>query len=203
MFGRLRHEEDKFSGFDHQSIISFGIGHVFIKGMKHNLGASAGVGYKDLEDVQEAVFDGELKYAYKISETSEFNQNFFVESGSSNTCSKSETFLKLLVVGNLGAKFGYEVKHNTDVPVGSEKTDTITTVRWCILFSERLEVSAMAFYCNEWFYFKGALIRFRHCSKNNYKKLIHQLILKFTSGDAPFLMSSATEKSSLCLLFMM
>jgi len=132
-FGRLRHEEDKFSGFDHQSVISFGVGHMFIENEKHSLQASAGVGYKDLEDdlgsdTQESVFDGEFKYAYAISKTSAFNQNIFVESGESNTYSKSETFLKLVVVGNLGAKIGYEVKHNSDVPVGTEKTDKKTTV---------------------------------------------------------------------------
>ena len=36
--------------------------------------------------------------------------------------------LKLVVVGNLAAKFGYEVKRNSDVPVGTDKTDTMTTV---------------------------------------------------------------------------
>ncbi|MFK5894512.1 MAG: DUF481 domain-containing protein [Pseudomonadota bacterium] len=132
-YGKLRHEKDKFSGFDHQSVISFGAGHVFLNGGKHNIEASAGVGYRDSEtdvgiDQQEAVFDGELKYAYKISETSEFNQNILVESGDSNTYTKSETFLKLVIVGNLGAKFSYEVKNNSDVPVGTDKTDTITSV---------------------------------------------------------------------------
>jgi len=132
-YGKLRHEQDKFSGFDHQSIISFGAGHVFIDGGKNYLEASAGVGYRDLETdegvkEQEAVLDGEIKYAYKISETSEFNQNLFVESGSSNTYTKSETFLKLVIVGNLGAKFSYEIKNNSDAPVGTKNTDTITTV---------------------------------------------------------------------------
>ena len=132
-YGKIRHEEDQFSGFDHQTVLSAGAGHVFLSGGKHYIEASAGAGYRDLEDdngveEQEAVFDGEFKYAYKISETSEFNQNFLVESGSSNTYSKSETFLKLVVVGNLGAKFAYEIKNNSDVPQGLEKTDTVTTV---------------------------------------------------------------------------
>ena len=132
VFGRIRHEEDEFSGFDHQSLISFGVGHVFFAN-GHNFEASAGVGYKQLEDdlgaeSEETVFDGELKYLYKISETSTFNQNVFVEGGETNTYTKSETFLKLVVVGNLGAKFGYEVKHNSDVPLGTDKTDTVTTV---------------------------------------------------------------------------
>lgn len=89
--------------------------------------------YKDIEndlggEFKETVFDGEVKYAYKISETSRYNQNLLVESGKGNTYSKSETFLKLIVVGNLSAKIGYEVKHNSDVSVGVEKTDTFTTV---------------------------------------------------------------------------
>ena len=30
-FGRVRHEVDKFSGFDHQTIMSFGLGHIFLQ----------------------------------------------------------------------------------------------------------------------------------------------------------------------------
>lgn len=132
-FGRVRYEQDKFSGFDHQGVISFGVGHAFIDGERHKLEASAGAGYRDLEDdlgveTQETVFDGELKYAYIISETSIFNQNLFIEGGSSNTYTKSETFLKLVIIGNLGAKFGYEIKRNSNVPAGTKNTDTITTV---------------------------------------------------------------------------
>jgi len=131
-FASLRYEQDKFSGFDHQAILSLGMGHKILEGVKHELEASAGAGYRDIEDnasvtTREVVFDGSMKYAWKISETSTFNQNLFVESGSSNTYSKSETFLKLVVVGNLGAKFGYEIKHNSKAPAGTEKTDTITT----------------------------------------------------------------------------
>jgi len=116
-----------------KSVISFGAGHVFLEGAMHYVEASVGIGFRDSEDdtgieEQDTVVDAEFKYAYKISETSEFNQNFLIESGDTNTYSKSETFLKLVVVGNLGAKFGYKVKHNSDVPVGVEKTDKISTV---------------------------------------------------------------------------
>ena len=132
-YGKIRHEEDDFSGFDHQSILSFGAGHVFTELGKHALEVSLGLGYRDFEtdagiEEQEAILDGELKYAYKISETSKFNQNFFVEAGDSNTYSKSETSLKLVIVGNLGAKFSYEIKNNSDVPPDTDKTDTVTTV---------------------------------------------------------------------------
>jgi putative salt-induced outer membrane protein len=132
-FGRIKHEEDKFSGFDHQSVISFGIGHLFIETEIHKLEASAGIGYRDSEDDlgesnSEGVLDGEVKYQYVISPSATFNQNVQVESGDTNTYSKSETYLKLKINGNLNAKLGYEVKHNSDVPAGVDKTDTMTTV---------------------------------------------------------------------------
>ncbi len=133
VYGRVRHEQDKFSGFDHQSIISFGLGHGFINNEKNTLEGSMGIGYSNIETddgvtSNSAVFDGEIKYAYKISETSKFIQNLYIESGRDNTYSKSETYLHLIIVGALGAKIGFEVKNNTDVPVGVEKTDKITTV---------------------------------------------------------------------------
>lgn len=132
-FGRVKHEEDKFSGFDHQSLISFGIGHLFIDNEIHKLEASAGIGYRDIEDdlgesTSEGVLDGEIKYQYVISPSATFNQNVQVETGETNTYSKSETYLKLKINGNLNAKLGYEVKHNSDVPAGVDKTDTMTTV---------------------------------------------------------------------------
>jgi len=133
VFGRVKHEEDKFSGFDHQSVIAFGIGHLFIENEIHKLEASAGIGYRDIEDdlgesTSEGVLDGEVKYQYVISPSATFNQNVQVESGDANTYSKSETYLALKINGNLNAKLGYEVKHNSDVPAGVDKTDTMTTV---------------------------------------------------------------------------
>jgi len=72
VFGRVRYEEDKFSGFNHQAVIAFGVGHAFLDTEIHKLETSAGVGYRDNEDslgvdTQETVFDGEFKYAYIIS----------------------------------------------------------------------------------------------------------------------------------------
>lgn len=131
-FSRLKLEKDKFSGFNHQSVISVGVGHAFIESETHNLEVSMGVGYKDLQDnlgveARDSVLDGEFKYSYKISASSEFNQNLQFEAGNTNTFSKSETFLKLVVMDNLSAKFGYEIKYNSNVIAGIEKKDTITT----------------------------------------------------------------------------
>jgi len=132
-FGKLKHEEDKFSGFDHQSVVSLGLGHVFLETDIHTLEASVGIGYRDTEDdlgvsESEGIVMGDLDYKYVISATAKFNQKLEIESGDTNTFSKSETFLKVVVNGNLSAKFGYEIKHNSDVPAGTDKTDTLTAV---------------------------------------------------------------------------
>jgi putative salt-induced outer membrane protein len=130
----LRHEDDAFSGFDYQQSISLGVGYQFIKNDTHSLDASAGLGYRRLKETVTAVEQDEdtlvanASYEFIISEHATFTEKLMVESGDSNTHSESETALKMKVVGNLAAKISYLIKQNSDVPVGTEKQDKITTV---------------------------------------------------------------------------
>lgn len=106
---------------------------MFLETDVHTLETSVGIGYRDTEDdlgnsESEGIIMGDLDYKYVISSTATFNQKLEVESGDTNTFSRSETFLKVVVNGNLSAKFGYEVKRNSDVPAGTDKTDTLTAV---------------------------------------------------------------------------
>ena len=70
----------------------------------------------------------DLIYAYKISATSKFGQTFSIEEGKDNTHTEYETSLTLQIDGNLSAKLAYLVKRNSEVPVGTEKTDKLTTI---------------------------------------------------------------------------
>ena len=134
LFGQLRHEQDEFGGYDEQSTISVGAGSRFIENEKHMLDASIGVGYRSLEasdggdSEEDTIVTVNLLYEYKISETATFSEAILVESGDENTHSESETALKMTIKGNLAAKLSYLVKHNSDVPEGTDKTDEITTV---------------------------------------------------------------------------
>jgi len=133
-FGQLRYEEDEFSGYDNQTSIAFGVGSRFIENDRHLLDASVGLGYRSIKDgvsgdtEKDGIITGDVSYAYKISESATFTQTFFVESGDANTHSESDTGLKTRIAGNLASKIAYLVKHNSDVPAGTDKTDKILSV---------------------------------------------------------------------------
>ena len=71
---------------------------------------------------------GSIDYNWIFSETAGFDQNIVVESGSDNTYIESISAVRARLVGDLALVLSYTVKHNTDVPVGSEKTDTFTAI---------------------------------------------------------------------------
>lgn len=133
-FGQLRHEEDEFSGYDQQTSIAFGVGSRFLENEQHLLDLSVGLGYRSSEesdtgdDTDDAILTANLNYQYKISESATLGETILVESGDENTYSESETSLKAKIDGNLATKISYLVKHNSDVPDGTDKTDEIVTV---------------------------------------------------------------------------
>jgi len=134
VFGKLRYEDDKFSGYDYQSSIAFGAGSRFIDTEVHVLDASAGIGYRKIKDAltqlteEEGILTADASYEYKISTSAVFSEQLSVESGDNNTYSESETGLTTKINGNLASKISYLVKHNSEVPVGTEKTDKVLTV---------------------------------------------------------------------------
>lgn len=134
LFGKLRYEDDEFSGFEYQASISFGAGSRFIHTESHALDASAGIGYRETKDEltrrveDEGILTANAKYDWKISKSASFSEEISIESGDTNTYSESETALTTKINGNLASRINYLVKHNSDVPVGTEKTDRILTV---------------------------------------------------------------------------
>ena len=80
------------------------------------------------EDEDNTIVTGEARYAYRISETATLSEDLLVESGDDNTYTESNTALTSKINGNLALKLSYLVKHNSDVPDGTEKTDKITSI---------------------------------------------------------------------------
>ena len=131
-YGRLQWRKDLFGGVREEYIPSAGLGRVLIDTGAHHLKGEIGVGYKFAEledgtDEDNPVATGGLKYKWKISESAEFIQNLSTEWTQDNTYVESETALRTTIIGNLGAKFSYVVKHNTDVTDDSANTDFYTT----------------------------------------------------------------------------
>jgi putative salt-induced outer membrane protein len=143
-FGAVRYEDDEFSGFEYQAIVSSGIGHKFIDSDVTKFSGTAGLGYKFFEtrdafddagvllaqgeSDSEAVFRGTLEYDHKFTATTSLLDKFVLEAGSENTFLQNDVALQVKMTDVLALAVGYSVRHNTDPQVGFEKTDTLTTV---------------------------------------------------------------------------
>jgi putative salt-induced outer membrane protein len=143
-FGAVRYEDDEFSGFEYQAVLSTGIGRKFIDTDITKFVGTAGVGYKRFEtrdafddagvliepgaSDSEVVFRGTLDYDHKVTATSSVLDKFVVEAGSDNTFVQNDIALQVKMTDVLALAVGYSVRHNTDPPVGFEKTDTLTTI---------------------------------------------------------------------------
>ncbi len=125
------YEEDEFSGFDYQTSVGVGYGYHVILSEEHKLTLEIGPGYRvsavedDKDEKETTLRLGEL-YAWKISETAEFNQYLTVEGGDENTITKAGLSIKSTLTGTLSLRVGIDVKHTDEVPDGVDKTDTET-----------------------------------------------------------------------------
>lgn len=133
VFGRLDWRKDRFSGYDSQFSQTVGYGRRVINTDKHVLNVEVGAGARQSELLSgitesEAIFRGGAYYKWLLSETAEFRQDLTTESGSSNTYLESVTAISAKLLGDLALVASYTIKHNTDVPALTEKTDTYTAL---------------------------------------------------------------------------
>lgn len=133
VFGRLDWRNDRFSGYDQQFSQTVGYGYRLVDREKHTLNGELGIGMRqsdlsDGTDQDDTIMTGGLYYKWAISETAEFTSDLLVESGSDNTYFESKTALKANLVGSLALVASYTIRSNSDVPVGTEKTDTFTAL---------------------------------------------------------------------------
>ncbi len=133
LFGRLNSRKDRFSGYDTQFSQTVGYGRRILNNEKHGLNAEVGAGAR-LSDLanganeNETILTGALHYTWAISETAEFRQDLLIEAGSENTYLESVTALSARLIGKLALVASYKIQNNSEVPAGTEKTDTFTAL---------------------------------------------------------------------------
>lgn len=133
LFGLINYEKDKFSGYDRQISETIGYGRRVLDSDRHVLNLEAGAGFKqsDLRDGSSengAILRLATDYLWRISDTAKFTQDIGIEQGSGNTYLESITALNATLIEQLGLVLSYTIKTNSDVPAGSEKTDTFTAL---------------------------------------------------------------------------
>ena len=133
LFGLLEWRKDNFGAFDTQFSQTVGYGRRVIDTDKHKFNVEAGVGARQSETQaglteSETIFRGGAYYKWLFSETAEFRQDLTAESGSENTYLESVSAVSAKLLGELALVASFTVKHNTDVPALTEKTDTFTAL---------------------------------------------------------------------------
>jgi putative salt-induced outer membrane protein len=145
--GAARYENDDFSPYSYQWIVSLGYGYTAIKNERTELSFEAGPGYRRLDrrefldtsgtpPVQTLVdpaADGQIvgrgliAFKHKLTDNTAFENTVLVEAGSNNTFLQNDAGLAVSMNSKLALKLGYQVRHNTDISPGSDKTDQLLT----------------------------------------------------------------------------
>jgi putative salt-induced outer membrane protein len=133
-FGAGRYEDDRFSAYDYQGSLATGLGYRFIDTETTKFWIQGGPGYRVAREratgdtVDGLIFRGDLGYEQQLTENTRIVERFLVEAGSDNTYLQNDLGLEVKMSGALGLRVGYQVRYNTDVAPGVEKTDTLTTI---------------------------------------------------------------------------
>jgi len=133
LFGRLNYRNDRFSGYPTQFSQSVGYGRRFFDTGVHFLAGEIGAGARQSERADgvkenDVIGNARLNYRWTFSETANFRQEFLVEYGERNTYFQSVSELRAQLIGALAMVASYTIKNNSDVPPGTEKTDTWTAL---------------------------------------------------------------------------
>lgn len=143
-FGSVEWAKDLYGPILQRTVESVGYGRHVLTGPVHLLDLEAGVGERQetVNNVAEDKHNNLIgrfagKYTWKISDTSTFGETLKVETGNSDTFTESVTELKVNVVANIFASASYTLRHNSTVPVGASKTDTITALNLSYAFGAK------------------------------------------------------------------
>jgi len=133
VFGTVDWRKDRFAGVVEQLSYAINYGRRVIDTPSHILNLGIGVGYRDSDRADgtseaNAIGRGMLDYKWVFTETASFEQDLIVESGSDNTYIESVSAVRARLIGDFALVVAYTIKQNADVPVGSEKTDKISSV---------------------------------------------------------------------------
>lgn len=134
LFGRGSLERQRFGAFDRRASVSFGVGRRFVDTARVNLDLGIGAGRRYTDPVgsdrteYETIGRASGELAWRYSDHGKLTQSLEVESGDTNTFTRSTTALKSRLVGALAWRISHTVEHNSKVPPGVEETDTFTSV---------------------------------------------------------------------------
>ncbi|HMM66722.1 MAG TPA: DUF481 domain-containing protein [Dokdonella sp.] len=147
LVGATRYEHDDFSPYKYQWIVSLGYGYTIIKNQQTELSAEVGPGYRRLDKRPYELVSGNppvttiidpsaegnvvgrglVSFKHQFNESTSFENVSLIETGSNNTFLQNDAGIAVSMSEKLALKLGYQVRHNSDVNPGKEKTDQLIT----------------------------------------------------------------------------
>lgn len=131
-YGLIDYDDDRFSGFNYELTQSGGLGYRPIHTDDWELEVSVGPALRisERKDTGEQDIEpgarGDLKIAWNITQDSSLTNTSSVTWGQERMMMENTTALTMKVIGQLSGRLSYNIRHNTDVPQGTDGTDTLT-----------------------------------------------------------------------------
>lgn len=133
--GAARYEQDDFAAFEWQQTAALGYGYGFFHGREDiSLTTEVGPGLRRAKEaatgtIEENVIGrAQVGYKQQLTENTQLVNTLLVETGSDNTFAQNDLGLVVAMNSSLALKAGVQLRHNSDVPPGVERTDTLTTL---------------------------------------------------------------------------
>ena len=132
--GSTRQQRDRFAGDEYQWTAAGGYGYEAIHNEATKLVFEIGGGYRwsKLQGVRvhtsEGIGRGFMNFRHAFNDNTSVYDTLLIEAGSKNTFVRNDVGVMVKMSEALALKAGIEIRHNTEVPEGRKKTDTLTTV---------------------------------------------------------------------------
>lgn len=140
-YGRGTVEHDEFSGFDNRYYLGVGVGYQVIKTDAMQWDVQGGVGYK-VDEVQARIVSPTVtvpksteesvgvqagsRFKYKINDKVALTNDTDVVYSDTSTQTRNVIALTVDLMGNLQARVSYDIRNESDPPIGFKATDTAT-----------------------------------------------------------------------------
>ncbi|WOE73809.1 DUF481 domain-containing protein [Alterisphingorhabdus coralli] len=130
-YGLAQYERDRFQGFSARYTLSGGLGYRFLTGERMTLDVKGGPAYRQVELVgggsnSQLAALAALDFDWQVVDNIKLTQDAEAYIASGNSTLRSITGLEAALSSALTARVSYTVEHETDPPVGSVATDTLT-----------------------------------------------------------------------------
>lgn len=141
-FGRGAYELDEFDGYEFRAVLGGGLGYDVLQGETRTWSVRGGPAYR-IDEI-EPVFDnmgaliapaerqvsGALnlgsRFDAQLNDAVSFKNETDLISSADTTTVANTTALTAELMGSLGARFSFDVFHDTEPPLGAKATDTTT-----------------------------------------------------------------------------